>query len=447
MPAEEESQKKSKSPVQSALDLAQTGMNLRGAGAARLGASAALRAAAPAIAAVLFIVIFIVVILVAIGIIGGGGGTAVAAPVGSGLGLKDNYCQAFISPDDFDGDGQHNDCSVELENIILQAASWAKVPAGVLNGIGLSENLGDAMVLSEASVILYSNPDGEIPGCAQSDAGARGPMQFLPSTFERYKTAINIATGQSRTSNICNVADSVYAAAWKIKCDTTPRDHAEECSSGNFSTYDYNDSTQDWEQAEVYEAARHYLGACEDRGVTYCENVYQFYLNKKDETVGDVASPAGRCPVEGTITGRYLEQRSDHRHQGVDIQSDKAIANWANGIRTGDVVRSTISGKLDLIGSDPGGYGNYVDIKGDQYTVRFGHLADSSILVERGTQVSVGQPIATEDHTGTSSAPHVHYEVFDSTGVRISPEPFLPVEVRGGRYPYYCKEGASGVIQ
>ena len=41
-------------------------------------------------------------------------------------------------------------------------------------------------------------------GCTMSSAGATGPMQFLPSTFRHYA---------NEGDDICNVKDSVYAAA------------------------------------------------------------------------------------------------------------------------------------------------------------------------------------------------------------------------------------------
>ncbi len=330
--AQQEDQQNKKSPLSTLSDAYQAA---RFGQAAWSGISAAIGAVAPwlpgflaVMGVVIFTVILIVVILVGVGILGSGGGAAHASP-GGGLGVNQNYCQTNLSPDDLNGDGTRNDCSIVLEGIILQAASWAKVPAGVLNGIGLSENLGGAMILSESQITQYSAPGAVMPGCAVSVDNAQGPMQFLPSTWDRYKNAVNIATGQSRTPNICNIEDSIYAAAWKIKCDSISSSDAaavEECTSGHFTKYNYSGSSSAWDKSLVDSVAGSYLGACVDPrypDVHYCDSVWQFYQRKQD--LGVSPGPGGQACYQFDRSWTSDDQASELQAIGFITQSAKFV--------------------------------------------------------------------------------------------------------------------------
>lgn len=61
---------------------------------------------------------------------------------------------------------------------------------------------------------------------------------------------------------------------------------------------------------------------------------------------------------------------------------------------------------------DGGGFGNYVMIQHSDgvYTI-YGHLAKNSITVRAGDTVRQGQVIAKVGHSGSSTGPHLHFEV------------------------------------
>ena len=61
---------------------------------------------------------------------------------------------------------------------------------------------------------------------------------------------------------------------------------------------------------------------------------------------------------------------------------------------------------------DGGGYGNYVIIEHDDgnYSL-YGHLAQNSIQVYEGDIVDQGQVIAKVGHSGSSTGPHLHFEI------------------------------------
>ncbi|MCH8821231.1 M23 family metallopeptidase [Patescibacteria group bacterium] len=442
--AQQEEQPKQQSPLESAANLARTGMDARkGAGIARAGVQMAARALAPAIAAaapvlgpalaiigvVLIVVLFIVVILVAIGVIGGGGGTAFASP-GGGLGLKEDYCQSFKSPEDLNGNGELEDCSIVLKGIILEAAAAAKMPAGVLIGIGLRENIGDAMTLTESEIGQYSAPGGEMPGslCATSSAGARGPMQFLPSTFEGHKDFIVDvgARPDGYESKICNIKDNIYAAAHKLKSD---------------SGIPFDEETRPWTQEEVFTAADAYHGSCHidknENGIiessddplvneenAYCLPVWNFYVDKRDQGIsGDPNVPNG-CPLRsGLIEGPgnlYGAPRPHGRlHSGIDLQGGD-----------GAEVLATMNGLVAFSGRN-NETGFMVIISNGPYKTRYLHMY-SDLRVSEDEQVLRGTVIGRQDDSGSSSrGSHLHYDVFEN-GDKVDPTPFIPMNNQVG---------------
>lgn len=76
----------------------------------------------------------------------------------------------------------------------------------------------------------------------------------------------------------------------------------------------------------------------------------------------------------------------------------------------GTEIRSTGDGKVIRIRHDRSGYGNNVMIDhGYGYVTLYGHMKD--IHVKTGQRVQKGEQIGTVGNSGTSTAPHLHYEV------------------------------------
>ena len=59
------------------------------------------------------------------------------------------------------------------------------------------------------------------------------------------------------------------------------------------------------------------------------------------------------------------------------------------------------------VGSDPGGYGNWVRVAGGRMTTIYAHL--SQITVSAGQAVQAGQHIGMVGSTGNSTGPHLHF--------------------------------------
>lgn len=72
----------------------------------------------------------------------------------------------------------------------------------------------------------------------------------------------------------------------------------------------------------------------------------------------------------------------------------------------------------------PEGYGNYVEVaftdseSGRSFLLLYGHLSNQNI-VSVGDQVAPGQIIGYADHTGNSTAPHLHYELRATDGTLV----------------------------
>lgn len=128
---------------------------------------------------------------------------------------------------------------------------------------------------------------------------------------------------------------------------------------------------------------------------------------KRDEQRAERTGPLTNflSPVSGgRISGRFNDQRSDHRHQGVDY-----------AVPVGTPVRAPAGGTVDVAGARQG-YGNAIYINfGGGTTARFGHL--SKFNVKPGDRVDAGDIIgysggaAGAEGSGRSTGPHLHYEV------------------------------------
>ncbi len=104
-------------------------------------------------------------------------------------------------------------------------------------------------------------------------------------------------------------------------------------------------------------------------------------------------------------------------HHGIDFTAPR-----------GTPIQATGNGVVSKIEKRRYGYGNSILIDhGYGYTSLYGHL--SQIDVKEGERVVKGQKIGTVGSTGTSTAPHCHYEV------RINNIPVNPID--------YCLDGLS----
>ena len=118
------------------------------------------------------------------------------------------------------------------------------------------------------------------------------------------------------------------------------------------------------------------------------------------------------CPplkIPLRITSKYGEIRENRTiHQGIDF-----------GLSIGDTVYSSFCGEVRISTYQPEGYGNVVVVRNyNMSETLYGHLDKS--LVQNGQKVAVGEPIGIGGNTGTSSGPHLHFEI-RSEGYSFNP--------------------------
>ena len=155
-------------------------------------------------------------------------------------------------------------------------------------------------------------------------------------------------------------------------------------------------------------------------------------INHTIDTVGEIrdylseardlymATPMG-WPVEGWLSSKFgyrVHPVKKHRmfHSGLDIAT-----------RPGKPVRVTADGVVSFSGRS-GGNGNLVAVEhGFGYTTYYAHNKKNEVNV--GQVVKRGDIVSYVGSTGTSTGPHVHYEVWKN-GKSVDPMPF----VKGGKW-------------
>jgi len=99
-------------------------------------------------------------------------------------------------------------------------------------------------------------------------------------------------------------------------------------------------------------------------------------------------------------------------HTGIDLSCPQ-----------GSPVVSTANGRIIRIQYSNSGYGNNIVIEHNgSYRTLYGHLLDISVKVNQ--LVSKGEVIGYSGNTGTSTAPHLHYEVIVDN-LKTNPIAFL----------------------
>lgn len=111
---------------------------------------------------------------------------------------------------------------------------------------------------------------------------------------------------------------------------------------------------------------------------------------------------ARRNPITGTA----------QNHDGIDFPA-----------AAGSSIVASAAGTIKNVGTDPKGYGNYVEIEHDNGVVtRYAHASEISAKV--GQKVNAGDPIGAVGSTGRSTGPHLHFEVLRD-GKAVDPTSFL----------------------
>ena len=108
-------------------------------------------------------------------------------------------------------------------------------------------------------------------------------------------------------------------------------------------------------------------------------------------------------------------------HPGVDFSAPQGTPVYATG-----------AGKVVEVKTSLSGYGKQVIIDhGFGYRTRYAHLQDFN--VKEGQPVERGQGIGLVGNTGTSTAPHLHYEIYRE-GERVNPIYYFYQDITAEEY-------------
>lgn len=129
-----------------------------------------------------------------------------------------------------------------------------------------------------------------------------------------------------------------------------------------------------------------------------------------------------KCRV---IEGGYCEITQGYKagvHNGIDVVGPGYTLAWEVAHSDGVVVAT----RNDCNWFESGSYGNYVKIRHDDgYYTLYAHGAYNTVQVSVGQRVSRGQRLMYMGNTGESYGGHLHWEVRNSSDVRIDPTSYL----------------------
>jgi len=119
------------------------------------------------------------------------------------------------------------------------------------------------------------------------------------------------------------------------------------------------------------------------------------------------ATTAGVFPVVGPYSfggegSRFGAGRDDHVHQGQDVSAAE-----------GTPLVAPLASTVTWVDFQAGGAGHYVVMRGaDGRDFVFMHIKAGSIFVAKGAVMAAGAQFAQVGSTGSSSGPHLHFEIW-----------------------------------
>ena len=154
----------------------------------------------------------------------------------------------------------------------------------------------------------------------------------------------------------------------------------------------------------------------------------------------------------GHLTQRFGERPEVYRrfgypaHNGLDI-----------GYAVNTPVVAVAAGEVSKAGYDPGGYGEWCELRHDFGLTRYAHGVRGSLRVMGGRTVKAGEALFLGDSTGFSTGNHLHFELHTPSRPqlwvpgyrdRINPLPFLPGTIGGGGHEIGDDvNGEIGILQ
>jgi murein DD-endopeptidase MepM/ murein hydrolase activator NlpD len=124
-----------------------------------------------------------------------------------------------------------------------------------------------------------------------------------------------------------------------------------------------------------------------------------------------------RWPLGGSVTGRFGEPRAGHFHEGIDLPNP-----------VGTPIHAAATGRV-VMREWQDGYGKYTCVRHLELLTCYAH--QSRFHTRVGEMVRQGEVIGYTGDSGTSEAPHLHFEVRlgrKPWGKPVNPLRYLPRE-------------------
>ena len=161
--------------------------------------------------------------------------------------------------------------------------------------------------------------------------------------------------------------------------------------------------------------AEHKLSLLKEKSATLEKRINEAYERFQDRVIF-LASTPSLWPVKGWLTSEF-GMRSHPLHSGSEMHEGVDIAaQW------GTPIVAPADGVISFAGYK-GGLGKTITIHhGFGISTTYGHT--SKILVSEGQKVKRGMRIAAVGSSGSSTGPHLHYEIHVD-GVPVDPVPYV----------------------
>ena len=165
----------------------------------------------------------------------------------------------------------------------------------------------------------------------------------------------------------------------------------------------------------------------------------QLYLQSKsfDEIIDltkDKLSMLASIPAIQPVSNKNLKRMASGYGYRIHpiYKTRKMHAGMDFSAKTGTEIYATGNGTINKVRRSKKGYGNYVEINhGYGYKTLYAHM--SKFIVKQGQKVKRGELIGYVGNTGTSVAPHLHYEVIKN-GKKIDPVNFYYNDLSAEEY-------------
>lgn len=140
-----------------------------------------------------------------------------------------------------------------------------------------------------------------------------------------------------------------------------------------------------------------------------------------------------RCRVLESEICEVTQEYKGMQHGGIDIVNQ----NYTLGNIVAHTEGQVVEVRNNCNSFEPNGsYGNYVKIKhSNGYYTLYAHMAYNSVRVSKGQRVPKGQLLGYMGATGTAYGGHLHFEVRNTSDVRIDPTSYLDADLPNSQAP------------